>query len=58
MVSTILMLQTDQHTVWVCVLVAVSDVAEVVDVRVEIPVSGDVVETVGLHHEVHNMLDL
>ena len=39
-------------------MVAVSDVAKVVDVGVEVPVSGDVVETVVLHHEVHNMLDL
>jgi len=44
--------------VWVGVVVAVVDVAQVVNVVVEVPVSGDVVEAVVLHHQVNDVLDV
>jgi hypothetical protein len=40
------------------VVVAVLNVAQIVNVRVEVPVPGNVVEGMILHHEVHDMLDL
>lgn len=48
------------HTVGVGVFIAVLcfQIEEVVNVRVEIPVSGDVVKAVVLHHEIHHVLDL
>jgi len=44
--------------VWVGVVVAVVNVAEVINVLVKVPVTGNVVKGVVLHHEVDDMLDV
>lgn len=48
------------HTIGVGVFVAIFclQIEEVVNVRVKIPVSSDVVKAVVLHHEIHHVLDL
>jgi hypothetical protein len=42
----------------ICVVVTEFDIAKIVHIWMEVPITGNVIEGMILHHEVNNMLDL